>query len=95
VKRNEPQRHRGHRGKKHREERKRFFLLCVSSLCVLCASVVRSACAAPPAVTSLFPAGAQRGTTVEVTAAGTFERWPVQAWISGHGVAVAPGKDKG
>src|SRR6059058_613168 len=37
---NEPQRHRGHRGKRHREETW-VSLLCVSSLCVLCASVVR------------------------------------------------------
>src|SRR5262249_16056256 len=35
------------------------------------------------------------GTTVEVTAAGTFERWPVQAWVSGRGVSVESGKDKG
>jgi hypothetical protein len=56
--------------------------------------VVRSAFAAPPAVTSLFPAGAQRGTTVEVTAAGKFERWPVQAWVSGRGVEVKPDKGK-
>src|SRR5256885_11248728 len=51
--------------------------------------------AAPPAVTSLFPAGGQRGTTVEVTAAGTFERWPVQAWASGRGLEVKAGKEKG
>jgi len=57
--------------------------------------VVRSAFAAPPVVTSLFPGGAQRGTTVEVTATGTFERWPVQTWVSGRGVEVKPQKDKG
>lgn len=51
--------------------------------------------AAPPAVTSLFPAGGQAGTTVEVAAAGTFEKWPVEAWCSAPGVAVKPAKDKG
>jgi hypothetical protein len=51
--------------------------------------------AAPPAVTSLFPAGAQRGTSVEVAAAGTFERWPVQAWASDRGVEVRAGHEKG
>jgi hypothetical protein len=56
---------------------------------------VLSARAAPPAVTSLFPAGAQRGMTAEVTAAGTFEHWPVQAWASGRGVEVKAGTDKG
>src|SRR5437763_3466184 len=51
--------------------------------------------AAPPTLTYLFPAGAQRGTTVEVTAAGTFERWPVGAWVSGGGVVAKAGKEKG
>ena len=51
--------------------------------------------AASPTVTYLHPAGAQRGTTVEVTAAGTFERWPVEVWTSGKAVTVKPGKDKG
>jgi len=68
-------------------------------LCLLCALfvlfVVRSSPAAPPVLTSVFPAGTQRGTTVEVTAAGTFEHWPVQAWVSGRSVSVELGKDKG
>jgi hypothetical protein len=51
--------------------------------------------AAPPALTSLYPAGAQRGTTVEVTATGTFERWPVHAWASHKGVEVKTAKTKG
>lgn len=60
---------------------------------VLVASGV--ATAAPPTLTYLYPAGAQRGTTVEVTAAGTFERWPVRVWIDAKGVEVQPGRDKG
>jgi hypothetical protein len=51
--------------------------------------------AAPPSVTFLFPAGAQQGTTVEVTAGGTFERWPVQAWTDRKGVTVKASPDKG
>ncbi len=51
--------------------------------------------AAPPTLTYLFPAGAQRGATVEVTAGGTFERWPVRAWVSGTGVRVEAASAKG
>lgn len=51
--------------------------------------------AAPPAVTSLFPAGAGRGQSCEITAAGTFDSWPVQVWVSGSGVDIAPSKAKG
>jgi hypothetical protein len=46
-------------------------------------------------LTYLFPAGAQRGTTTEIVAAGTFDTWPVKVWASGKGVTVEPGKDKG
>src|SRR4051812_45990265 len=53
------------------------------------------ASAAPPTVTYLYPAGGQRGTTVEVTAAGTFERWPVQVWAGDKSLTVTAGKDKG
>ncbi|HVK12896.1 MAG TPA: hypothetical protein VM597_29355, partial [Gemmataceae bacterium] len=51
--------------------------------------------AAPPAITSLYPAGVQRGTTVDITAAGTFDPWPVKVWASGPGITVEAGKDKG
>jgi hypothetical protein len=54
-----------------------------------------SAQAAPPTLTYLFPAGAQRGTTVEVTAGGSFPRWPVQVWVEGKGVEVKPARDQG
>jgi hypothetical protein len=67
----------------------------VFCLCVLGASVVRSAFAAPPNATYLFPAGGQRGTTVEVVAGGTFERWPVQGRADVPGISIKPGKDKG
>jgi len=53
------------------------------------------ASAAPPKLDYLFPAGGQRGTTVIVTATGTFERWPVQAWAENKGVEVKAGKTSG
>jgi hypothetical protein len=54
-----------------------------------------SARTAPPKLDYLFPAGAQRGTTVEITAAGTFERWPVKAYVEGNGVELKPAKTSG
>lgn len=54
-----------------------------------------TATAAPPKVDYFLPAGAQRGTTVEVLAGGTFERWPVQAWTDGKGIDVKPAKSSG
>ena len=69
-----------------------FFHPCLS---VLICGVFPAASAAPPAITYLYPAGAQRGTTVEVAAAGSFDKWPVTVWAGGTGVTVRPGKDKG
>jgi hypothetical protein len=54
-----------------------------------------TAAAAPPNVNYLFPAGGQRGKTVEVTASGTYSSWPVKVWVSGRGVTAAAGKQKG
>ncbi len=67
----------------------------LSSAIALVLSLAAGAHAAPPTVTYLFPAGAQRGTTAEITAGGTFGRWPVQVWVSDRGIDVQPGKDKG
>ena len=50
---------------------------------------------APPAVTHLFPSGARRGQTVEVSALGTFSRWPPRVWVSEPGLEVEPAKEKG
>ncbi len=69
------------------------FLRVFAALCVL--AVPNCTQAAPPTVTYLLPAGAQRGTTAAVSAGGTFERWPVQAWTDGKGVEVKAAKDKG
>ena len=73
---------------------KRAVCLVLAFLGVLCGTVVNPAVAAP-AVTYLYPAGAQRGTTAEVVAGGTFDAWPMKVWASGKGVFVAAGKDKG
>jgi hypothetical protein len=43
----------------------------------------------------LYPAGGQRGTTVEVKAGGTFDQWPVKVWVTGKGVSATAGADKG
>jgi hypothetical protein len=51
--------------------------------------------AAAPNVTYLYPAGAQRGATVAVTAGGTFDKWPVRVWVDRAGVSAEAAKDKG
>jgi hypothetical protein len=53
-----------------------------------------SASAAPPALTNLYPAGAQRGTSVEFTATGTLDA-STKVWASGKGVTVEATKTKG
>ena len=68
----------------------RVFLCLVVAICL-----GSSLTAGPPAVTYLHPAGGQRGTTVEVTAGGTFDRWPVQVWTSDKAITPTAGKDKG
>ncbi|HVX15550.1 MAG TPA: PPC domain-containing protein [Pirellulales bacterium] len=52
------------------------------------------AAAAPPDVKYLYPAGATRGTTVEVVAGGNAGDGPAQAWVSRSGMHVAPVADK-
>ena len=64
-------------------------------LAVLCLIASPQLGAAPPAVIYLSPAGAQRGTTVEVIAAGSCVRWPVQVGVSGNGVVAKAAKEKG
>jgi len=48
--------------------------------------------AAAPTLTQVFPAGAQRGSTVVVTCQGDFA-WPVAVWAPG--VSAVPGKEAG
>jgi hypothetical protein len=66
--------------------------LVLSGLLLLCASFVH---AAAPTLTGLYPAGGQRGTTIEGFAIGTFDSWPVQFWTNSPLITVTPGKDKG
>jgi hypothetical protein len=51
--------------------------------------------AAPPKVDSVFPAGATRGKTTEITASGSFEHWPAKAWCDRPEVRVTAGEKKG
>jgi hypothetical protein len=51
--------------------------------------------AAPPKLDYLYPAGAQRGSSIQVAASGTFERWPVKAWCDAQGVEIKPDKASG
>lgn len=51
--------------------------------------------AAPPTLDYFFPAGAQRGKTIDVTASGKFERWPVNSWSDHQGIVIKPGKENG
>jgi len=64
----------------------------------LTALLLAGTCAAfakPPTVDRLFPAGAQRGQTVAVTAEGSFDHWPIKAWSDLPGLTVTSEKDKG
>jgi hypothetical protein len=62
------------------------------TLCLLCVFVV-SASAAPPTITYLYPAGAQRGTTADVAVAGTLDA-STKVWASGKSVSVEASKGK-
>jgi hypothetical protein len=83
--------------KKHEETQRRKYMkdrqaliLCVFS----CLFVAIESSAAPPTIAYLYPAGAQRGTTVEVAASGVSDKG-VKFWTSGKGVTAEPGKGKG
>jgi hypothetical protein len=66
----------------------RLSCLALAQICAF------SAAAAPPKLNSLFPAGAERGTTVSVNAAGTFGQWPVQAWVDRPGLEITATAEK-
>src|SRR5687767_5008230 len=65
--------------------------LCVS-LCALCAFVVKSASASanPPVASYVFPAGAQRGTSVDVRIGGLFLHDAPAFEITGPGITASP-----
>lgn len=62
---------------------------------LLLATISTVSAAAPPKLTSLYPAGGQQGTTVAITAAGDFSAWPVQVWSDRAGLTATAEKDKG
>jgi hypothetical protein len=53
------------------------------------------ATAAVPDAKYLFPAGAARGTTVEVAAGGNLGGWPLQTWVNRPGVTFTATEEKG
>lgn len=61
----------------------------------LSAAPCGAAFGAAPAAKHLFPPGAQRGVTTEITAEGDFSNWPVQTWANHENVKVACGEEKG
>lgn len=67
----------------------RFLFILLSCQMLFAASAL----SAPPAVTYLYPAGAQQGTTVEVTAAGLTDAG-AKVWVSGKGVSAESAKGK-
>lgn len=58
-------------------------------------AIAANAGAAAPEAKSLFPAGAQRGTTAEVTVGGYAGEWPAQVWTNRPGVSFAAAAEKG
>ena len=66
---------------------------CRSALCLLAASTVAKA--AMPDVKYLFPPGAARGATVQVTAGGNPGVWPAQVWVNRPGVSIAAAEKQG
>lgn len=65
------------------------------ALFCLLISLSTTATAEPPKVDYLFPGGAQRGQSIDVTAGGKFESWPVNATVDRPGLTVECGEDKG
>jgi hypothetical protein len=70
-------------------------ILRLLAAALLIALTATSAFAAPPKLDYLFPAGASRGETTMVTAAGTFANWPVETWVDAAGLKIEPAKEKG
>lgn len=58
-------------------------------------SFAQIATAAEPALKQLYPLGGQRGTTLQITAAGALDPWPPQVWTDTPGLTIHPEKEKG
>jgi len=50
---------------------------------------------AEPTLSHLYPAAGQQGTTVSVTASGTFGAWPPQVWVDAPGITFKPSAKAG
>ncbi|MCE9608378.1 MAG: PPC domain-containing protein [Planctomycetia bacterium] len=70
------------------------FLAMLFAVCCHNLAVARLHAAAPD-VKAIFPAGAQQGRTIELTATGTLQPWPVRADVTGTGVRFEPTKTEG
>ena len=71
-------------------------LIAALGVCVcLAPALSRPANGDGPALKRLFPAGAQRGATVEVAALGDAPKWPVQVWADDPGIHWEALSDKG
>ena len=53
------------------------------------------ALAKDPVLAPLFPAGAARGQSLNLTVSGTLDRWPMRGWADGRGVEIKAGREKG
>ncbi|HEX7450204.1 MAG TPA: hypothetical protein VF306_21775 [Pirellulales bacterium] len=80
-------------------KRGRFARLCPSHLGAVALlyllSVSADASAAAPDIKYLFPAGATRGATVQVTAGGNVGGWPAQVWVNRPGIQAVAGEEQG
>lgn len=64
-------------------------------LLVFIIAMASVAAAAPPEAKYFYPAGAARGASADVTAAGNFADWPASAWVNRPGITIMPAADKG
>lgn len=71
------------------------WMRCLLAMLAWALLFVATGHAAPPQLKHFFPAGAQVGKSVDIEARGTFESWPMQAWVNRPGVTVTPKEEKG
>jgi len=66
-------------------------------LLAACRLALIGAVAAPvaPALTHLYPAAGQQGTTVSVAVSGTYNSWPPQVWVDAPGITFKPSAKRG
>lgn len=72
-----------------------YFRDLLVTTCLAILSYASPLLAAPPKVNFFYPAGGQRGQSVNVTASGEFSNWPVQVWSDRPGLTATCESDKG